>query len=113
MVVVDRFTKIGHFICLNKNMSAIDVADRFSREVWKLDGLRTQIISDMDAKFPGEFWESLHKSLGIKREMSTAYHSERDGQKKITTQQLEGYLGNFVNYNQNDWHQLLPLAKHR
>ena len=25
---------------------------------------------------------------------------------------LEGYLGNFVNYDQNDWHQLLPLAEY-
>ena len=25
---------------------------------------------------------------------------------------LEGYLRNFVNYDQNDWYQLLPLAEY-
>jgi len=66
MVVVDRFTKMAHFISLDENASAQDVADIFLREVWKLHGLSTEIISDMDAKFSGEFWESLYKSLGIK-----------------------------------------------
>ena len=65
MVVVDRFTKMAHFIGLSENATAKDVADTFLREVWKLHGLPTEIISDMDAKFSGEFWESLYQSLGI------------------------------------------------
>jgi hypothetical protein len=65
----------------------------------------------MDAKFSGEFWESLCKLLGIKRKMSTAYHPQTDGQTERTNQVLEGYLRNFVNYDQDDWYQLLPLAE--
>ena len=76
MVVVDRFTKMAHFIGLETNATARDVADTFLKEVWKLHGLPYEIISDMEAKFSGEFWESLCKSLGIKRKMSTAYHPE-------------------------------------
>jgi len=66
----------------------------------------------MEAKFSGEFWESLCKSLGIKGKMSTAYQPQTDGQTERTNQTLEGYLRNFVNYDQNDWYQLLPLAEH-
>ena len=44
--------------------------------------------------------------------MSTAYHPQTDGQTERTNQTLEGYLRNFVNYDQNDWYQLLPLAEH-
>jgi len=51
MVVVDRFTKMAHFIGLPTNATAKDVANVFLREVWKLHGLPTEIISDMDAKF--------------------------------------------------------------
>jgi len=110
MVVVDWFTKIVHFIGLNENVTAKDEADTFPREVWKLDGLPTEIISDMDAKFSGEFWKSLCKSLGIKRKMSTAYHPQTDGQTERTNQTLKGYLPNFINYGQNDWYLLLLLA---
>src|SRR5437879_2948997 len=44
--------------------------------------------------------------------MSTAYHPQTDGQTERTNQVLEGYLRNFVNYDQDDWYQLLPLAEH-
>src|SRR6201994_869154 len=103
---------MAHFIELEQNATAKDVANVFLREVWKLHGLPTEIISDMDAKFSGEFWESLCKSLNIKRRMSTAYHPQTDGQTEITNQVLEGYLRNFVNYDQNDWYQLLTLAEY-
>jgi len=111
MGVVDRFTKMAHFIGLHENTTAKDLADTFLLEVWKLHGLPTEIISDMDAKFSGEFWESLCKMLGVKMRMSTAYHPQTEGQTERTNQVLEGYLRTFVNYDQNDWYQLLPLAE--
>jgi len=51
MVVVERFTKMVHFIGLHENTTAKEVPEAFHREVWKLHGLSTKIISDMDAKF--------------------------------------------------------------
>ena len=112
MVVVDRFTKMAHLIGLEQNTTARDVAIVFLSEVWKLHGQSIKINSDRDAKFSGEFWESFCKSLNIKRRMSTAYHPQTDGQTERTRQVLEGYLHNFVNFNQNDWYQPLPLAEH-
>ena len=55
MVVVDQFTKMAHFIGLENKATARDMADLFLEEVWKHHGLPTEIISDMDAKFAGEF----------------------------------------------------------
>jgi len=66
IVVVDRFTKMADFMGLHENATAKDVAATFLREVWKLNG-PTEIISDMDAKFPGELCESLCKMLGVQR----------------------------------------------
>jgi len=112
MVVVDRFTKMAHFIGLETNTTAKDVVDTFLKEVWKLHGLPSEIVADMDPKFGGEFWESLFKALGIKRRMSTAYQPPTDGQTERTNQVLEGYLRNLVNYDQNDWYQMLPLVEY-
>jgi len=74
MVVVDRFTKMAHFIGLHESATAKDVAVTFLQKVCKLHGLSTEIISDMNAKFSGEFWESLCKMLRVKQGMSMAYH---------------------------------------
>jgi len=112
MVVVDRFTKMVHFIGLHENTTRKDVGDTYLWEVWKLHGLPTEIISDMDKKFSSEFWESLYKMLGVKRRRSTAYHPQTDGQTERTNQVLEGCLRTFVNYDQNGWYQLLLLAEH-
>jgi len=40
-----------------------------------------------------------------------AFHPQTDGQTERTSQVLEGYLQTFVNYDQNYWYQLLPLAE--
>ena len=102
---------MANFIGLEEKETARDVADVFLKEVWKYRGLPTEIISDMNAKFAGEFWESLCKKLGIKRKMSTSYHPQTDGQTERVNQVPGGYLRIFVNYDQNDWYHLLPLAE--
>jgi hypothetical protein len=43
MVVVDRFTKMAHFIGLKTDATAKDVADTFLREVWKLHGYHPKL----------------------------------------------------------------------
>ena len=112
MVVVDRFRKMAHFIRLQENATAKEVAEAFLKEVWKLHWLPAEIISDMDTKSAGQFWESLCKRLEIKRKMSTAYHPQTDGQTERVNQVLGGYLRIFVNYDQDDWYHLLPLAEY-
>ena len=102
MVVVDCFTKMTDFMGGSENATEKDMADKLLREVCKLHRLPTEMNMDMDANVSGEFWESLCQSLGIKRRMSTAYHPLTDGQTERTKLTLEGFLGNFVNSNQND-----------
>ena len=44
--------------------------------------------------------------------MRTAYHQQADGKTERTEQVLEGYLRRFVNYDQKDCYQRLPVAKY-
>ena len=112
MVVVDRFTKMGHFIPLTGESTAKDCADAFLKNVWKLHGLPDEIISDRDTKWTSEFWKNLCEIMGIKRNLSTAFHPQSDGQTERLNQTLEQYLRNFINYDQDNWNQLLPLAEY-
>jgi len=52
MVVVDRFTKVTHFIRLEEKVTA---QKQFLKELWQLHGLPSEIILDMDSKFAEEF----------------------------------------------------------
>ena len=112
MVVVDRFTKMGHFIPLIGESLAKDCANAFLKNVWKLHCLPDEIVSDRDTKWTSEFWKNLCEIIGIKRNLSTAFHPQSDGQTERLNQTLEQYLRTFINYDQDDWVQLLPLAEY-
>ena len=108
--VVDRFSKIVHFIAL-KSTSARELADSFVKEIWRLHGLPLDIVSDRDTRFTSNFWAAVMKKLDVKLNMSTAFHPQTDGQSEILNQILEQYLRTFCNYHQDDWLELLPFAE--
>jgi hypothetical protein len=79
--------------------------------VYKYHGLPDDIISDRGTQFTSKFWQSLFKILQVKINLSSAYHPQTDGQIERVNQVLEQYLRCFINYHQDDWVDLLPVAK--
>lgn len=110
-VVVDRLTKMAHFIPCLDSIDASGLADLFVKEVFRLHGLPVEIISDRGSIFTSAFWQSLLQSLSIKSSMSTAFHPQTDGQTERVNGILEQYLRAYVNYQQDDWVSLLPFAE--
>jgi len=111
LVVVDRLTKMVHFIPTTEKMSAEGLARLFRDNVWKLHSLPESIISDRGPQFAaGLMWE-LNEMLGIKSKLSTAFHSQTDGQTERINQELEQYLRMFIDYRQEQWPEWLGTAE--
>ena len=111
-VIVDRFSKMAHFIPLATDQPIKELALIFLKEVWRLHGLPESIISDRDSRFTSKFWRSLMNLLQVKLSLSTAFHPESDGQTERVNQTLEQYLRAYCSYQQDDWVSLLPLAEY-
>jgi hypothetical protein len=102
---------MGLFIPTIVTLTAEGLTDLVITWVITKHGTPADIISDRGSLFISNFWKSLTKCLSIKLNLSTAYHPKTDGQAECLNQILEQYLRIYVNYLQDDWVLLLPLAE--
>jgi transposase InsO family protein len=92
IVIVDRFSKMIHLIPTTTSLLSLRLVEIYKKEIWRIHGIPRRIISDRGPQFASKFMKELCNALGIKRNLSTAYHPQTDGQTKRINQEIKTYL---------------------
>jgi len=102
-VVVDRFSKMAHFIPCTKTTDAVKVAQLYFDSVYRLHGLPVSIVSDRDTRFLSHFWRCLWRLANTQLDFSTSYHPQTDGQTEVVNRSLGNMLRSLVGEQLGSW----------
>ena len=92
-VIVDHFTNMAYFVPIKDGLKTAEgCANLVLKNIWRLHGLPSSIISDRDPVFTSKFWAELMGRLDVRLRKSTAFHPQTDGQTEMVNQSLKQYL---------------------
>ena len=111
LVVICRLTSLVHLIPTTTGAKATEIAWLFLKDIVRLHGLPETIVSDRDPKFVSKFWRELHRLMGVKLLMSSAYHPQTDAMGERAIRGVTQVLRGAVAHDQSDWVDRLPMAE--
>ena len=103
--------KMIHLKATTMNVSSEGIAKIYRDDIWKLHRIPRRILSNRGLQFTSKFMEEFTRALGTKRQLSTAYHPQTDGQMERINQEIGMFLQHYVNYQQDDWTNWLAAAE--
>lgn len=109
--VVDRASKQLISIPTHNELTAQVLGELFLAHVFSKHGVPAHVTCDRGSEFVSAFFRSLGSLLGIRIHFTSGYNPQADGQSERANQTLEQYIRHYVNYQQDDWSMLLPLAE--
>jgi transposase InsO family protein len=82
LTIVDRFSKYVHFMPISHPYTTTSVAKVFFDAIVRLHEIPESIVSDHNPVFMSKFWTELFTLLGVKLQLSSAFHPRTNGSRR-------------------------------
>uniref|UniRef100_A0AAQ4QYC0 Gypsy retrotransposon integrase-like protein 1 n=1 Tax=Gasterosteus aculeatus aculeatus TaxID=481459 RepID=A0AAQ4QYC0_GASAC len=112
LTIVDRFSKFAHFLPLPKLPSAKETADIMVREIFRIHGLPTDIVSDRGPQFASAVWRAFCTAVGATASLSSGFHPQTNGQAERANQKMESTLRCLASSEPSTWSEQIPWAEY-
>ncbi|KAJ6259180.1 hypothetical protein Dda_6078 [Drechslerella dactyloides] len=111
LIITCRLTKTIILEPWNSSWGAEQLSTIYNKRVFSQYGLQEKHICDRDPLFSSKYWKYIMSSSGTKLNIATKGRAQTDGASERAIQTVEIYLRSFLNYAQNNWTKLLPMAE--
>ena len=111
LVIIDWLTSQVHLVPTMTWVTAKEVAWLFLKEVMRLHGVPKSIVLDCDTKFTSTFWHELHRLMGTKLLMSTAFHPQMDGTTEWENHSIGQILRMIINDESKEFSRQMPNGR--
>jgi hypothetical protein len=112
LVVVDRGnTKGGILIPMTKTLTQEGADQLLLDNLYKQFGLPHKMLSDRGPQFAAKAFCKLLKLLGIKLNLTTAYHPQTEGATERVNQEIEAYLSIHCSVHPTKWKNSLSTLE--
>ena len=109
-MVICRLTSLVHLLPTTTTAIATDIVLIYLMDIVRLHGLLDTIVSDRDPKFISKLWQELHRLMGVRLLMSTAYHPQTDGMSERAIRNVTQALRGCISNDQSEWVERLPMV---
>jgi transposase InsO family protein len=104
LIMVDRGnTKGAILIPTTKTLTQEGAGQLLLDNLYKQFGLPDKMLSDRRPQFAAKAFRELLKLLGIKSNLTTAYHPQTDGATEQVNQEIEAYLSIYYSVHPTEW----------
>ena len=111
LVIIDWLMSQVHLVPTMTWVTTQEVAWLFLKEVVRLHGAPKSIVSDRNTKFRSTFWRELHRLMGTKLLMSTAFYPHMDGATERANRSIGQILKMIINDHQKNWADKCPMVE--
>src|SRR5258708_16702648 len=93
LTIVDHgCSRSAIFLPCSTTITGVGIAQLYLEHVYRWFGLPTKLITDQDPRFTSHFGKALTMHLGVRQNLSMAFHPQTNGLSERKNQWVEQYL---------------------